>query len=61
MTDKEVYEYPAIALMRYFDKLTPDQFDYCVHKCPSTAFRYFADKLTAEQKKYCEETIRMEE
>ena len=61
MTDKEVYEYPTIALMRYSDKLTRDQFDFCVHKCPEIALRCCSDKLTPEQKKYCEETIRMEE
>lgn len=47
-------ENPWTALRFGADKLTPEEFDYCVHEDPWTAIKYCADKLTNEQKKYCE-------
>lgn len=46
---------PSAALRFGAYKLTPGEFDYCVHEDPWTALKYCADKLTPEQKQYCEE------
>ena len=54
-TDEEVKRDPWNALQFWADKLTPEQFDYCVHECPSTALEWNSDRLTEEQKQYCEE------
>ena len=55
MTDEEIKNNPSSALTLLTDKLTPEQFDFCVHERPVTALAYFSDKLTDEQKKYCKE------
>ena len=55
MTDEEVKNNPSVALVYHVDKLTPEQFDYCVHEVPWRALELYADKLTPEQKQYCEE------
>ena len=55
MTDEEVKKDPWKALRDYADKLTPEQFDYCVHAWPDTALVFCADKLSDEQKQYCED------
>ena len=57
MTDEKVKKSPSYALVHFADKLTPEQFDYCVRACPATALLYCPDKLTAEQKKYCKEKL----
>ena len=57
MSNEEVRERPAPALKYFADKLTTEQFDYCVRKAPWTALEYCADKLTTEQKQYCKETL----
>lgn len=41
------------ALMYYADKLSVEQFDYCVRQKPLIALDYCADKLTQEQIDYC--------
>ena len=53
MTDEEVKKAPWLALENYSDKLTPEQFDFCVRKSPRIALEYCVDKLTEEQKQYC--------
>ncbi len=53
MTDEEVKYRPGTALRFYSDRLTPEQFDYCVRDSPLMALKYCADKLTEEQKQYC--------
>ena len=58
MTDEEIKNSPSTALILLADKLTPEQFDYCVHERPSTALAFCAEKLTKEQKKYCKEKIK---
>ena len=55
MTDEKIKNSPWMALMYFTDKLSEEQFDYCVRACPSTALKYFSHKLTPEQKQYCEE------
>ena len=55
MTDEEIKKRPWFALEKYSDKLTPEQFDYCVREWPWAALLYCLDKLTPEQKKYCKE------
>ena len=55
MTDEGVKNNPYIFLKYFSDKLTPEQFDYCVRKMPATARTYCADKLTPEQLSYCKE------
>ena len=57
MTDEYVKKFPWLALENYSDKLTPEQFDYCMHKDPWAALKFCEDKLTEEQKRYCEEMI----
>lgn len=51
-------ENPSYALRFRADKLTTEEFDYCVHEDPWTALKYCADKLNKEQKKYCEEATK---
>ena len=46
---------PSAALRFCADKLTPEEFDYCVREDPWTALKYCADKLTKEQLDYCKE------
>lgn len=58
MTDEEVNKNPSAAIAYYADKLTPEQFDYCVRKFPSTALKNYSDRLTKEQLDYCEEKPR---
>ena len=53
MTDEEVKKFPWSALEEYSDKLTPEQFDYCVREESSYALKYLADKLTPEQFDFC--------
>ncbi len=58
MTDEEVNKRPMTALKYCADKLTPEQFDYCVHREPWAALEFCAARLTDEQIKYCEENTR---
>ena len=55
MTDEEIKRSPSTALVYYSDKLTPEQFDFCVRREPSAALQYCAGKLTKEQLEYCKE------
>jgi hypothetical protein len=48
---------PWTALKNEADKLTPEEFDFCVHKSPSVALAFCIDKLTKEQKRYCKDMI----
>ncbi len=49
---------PWTALKNEADKLTPEEFDYCVRNDPWTAVKYCAKKLNNEQKRYCTEYIK---
>jgi hypothetical protein len=51
-------ENPWTALKNRADKLTPSEFDFCVHEDPWTAVEYCAKKLNDEQKKFCAEYIK---
>lgn len=51
-------ENPWTALKNRADKLTPAEFDFCVHEDPWTAVKYCAKKLNDEQKKFCAEYIK---
>ena len=55
MTDEEIKNSPSLALAFCADKLTPEQFDYCVHRDRWAALKFCADKLTPEQLDYCKE------
>ena len=55
MTDEEIKKNHWAALEFCADKLTPEQFDYCVREKPLTALVYCANKLTPEQLDYCKE------
>ena len=55
MTNEEIKKFPWLALENYSDKLTPEQFDFCVRERPSVALEFCSDKLTEEQLAYCEE------
>ena len=43
---------PWTAIKNEADKLTPEEFDFCVHEDPWTAVKYCAKKLNNEQKRY---------
>ena len=45
----------SAALAYCADKLTPEQFDFCVYKSPLVALGFCAEKLTKKQKRYCVE------
>ena len=49
MTDEEVKNNPSFALAFCADKLTSDQFDYCVRRGSSIAIAFCLDRLTEEQ------------
>lgn len=51
-------ENPSYALRFGADKLTPEEFDYCVREDPWTALKYCADKLNKEQLDYCKENTK---
>lgn len=53
MTDEEVNKNPSAAIAYYADKLTPEQFDFCVRERPAAALEYCSERLTKEQLDYC--------
>lgn len=55
MTDEEVKNFAWLALELYADKLSAEQFDFCIRECPATALMFCSERLTEKQKQYCEE------
>jgi hypothetical protein len=55
MTNQEIKNSPWDALVYFADKLTDEQFDFCVRREAWTALEFCADRLTKEQLEFCEE------